>query len=92
MRRSPGFWDLACCSAWPSTIRPLRRHCAAFLRADRHGGLILIIYLGFSRYDRAILLVPAWTLILVWLFGAWLTVTGQLANDIVQPALVAVWC
>ncbi|SIR10507.1 PAS domain S-box-containing protein/diguanylate cyclase (GGDEF) domain-containing protein [Rhizobium sp. RU20A] len=50
-------------------------------------GLILIIYLGFSRYDRAILLVPAWALILVWLFGAWMTVTGQLANDIVQPAL-----
>ncbi|MFB2550901.1 EAL domain-containing protein [Ensifer soli] len=50
-------------------------------------GIILIGYLGFNRYDRAILLVPAWALILVWLFGAWLTVTGQLANDIVQPAL-----
>ncbi len=50
-------------------------------------GIILIAYLGFNRYDRAILLVPAWLLILVWLFGAWMTVTGQLANDIVQPAL-----
>ncbi|AHK43658.1 MULTISPECIES: EAL domain-containing protein [Ensifer] len=50
-------------------------------------GIVLIAYLGFNRYDRAILLVPAWLLILVWLFGAWLTVTGQLANDIVQPAL-----
>ena len=50
-------------------------------------GIVLIVYLGFNRYDRAILLVPAWLLILVWLFGAWLTVTGQLDNDIVQPAL-----
>ena len=50
-------------------------------------GIVLIAYLGFNRYDRAILLVPAWALILVWLFGAWLTVTGQLNNDIIQPAL-----
>jgi diguanylate cyclase (GGDEF)-like protein len=50
-------------------------------------GILLIIYLGFNRYDRAILLVPTWTLILVWLFGGWLTVTGQLDNDIIQPAL-----
>ncbi len=50
-------------------------------------GILLIIYLGFNRYDRAILLVPTWTLILVWLFGSWLTVTGQLDNDIIQPAL-----
>ena len=50
-------------------------------------GIALIIYLGFNKYDRAILLVPSWALILVWLFGSWLTVTGQLDNDIVQPAL-----
>ena len=50
-------------------------------------GLVLIIFLGFNRYDRAILLVPAWALILVWLFGAWMTVTGELDNDVVQPAL-----
>ena len=50
-------------------------------------GIVLIIFLGFNRYDRAILLVPAWVLILVWLFGAWMTVTGELANDVVQPAL-----
>ena len=50
-------------------------------------GLVLIVYLGFNRYDRAILLVPAWALILVWIFGAWLTVSGELDNDIIQPAL-----
>lgn len=50
-------------------------------------GVALIAYLGFNRYDRAVMLIPTWALILCWLFGAWLTVTGQLANDIVQPAL-----
>ncbi|MGO8557850.1 hypothetical protein ACC724_40005, partial [Rhizobium ruizarguesonis] len=50
-------------------------------------GLLLIIYLGLNRYDRAILLVTAWALILVWLFGAWLTVNGRLDKDIIQPAL-----
>ncbi|MGB6116737.1 MAG: EAL domain-containing protein [Mesorhizobium sp.] len=50
-------------------------------------GLGLIAYLGFSGYDRAIMLVPSWLMILVWLFGSWMTVTGHLNNDIVQPAL-----
>ncbi|MFD1745583.1 EAL domain-containing protein [Rhizobium helianthi] len=50
-------------------------------------GIVLIVYLGLNRYDRAILLVPTWALTLVWLFGGWLTVTGQLDNDIIQPAL-----
>ncbi len=50
-------------------------------------GIVLIFYLGFNRYDRAILLIPTWALILVWLFGGWLTVTGRLDNDIIQPAL-----
>ncbi|MBX9467467.1 MAG: sensor domain-containing phosphodiesterase [Rhizobium sp.] len=50
-------------------------------------GIGLIIYLGFNRYDRAVLLVPTWVLILVWLFAGWMTVTGQLDNDIIQPAL-----
>ncbi|MGV8936304.1 MAG: EAL domain-containing protein [Allorhizobium sp.] len=50
-------------------------------------GIVLIIYLGLNRYDRAILLVPTWALFLVWLFGGWLTITGRLDNDIIQPAL-----
>lgn len=50
-------------------------------------GIFLIIYLGINRYDRAILLVPTWAVLLVWLFGGWLTITGRLDNDIIQPAL-----
>ncbi|MBB4956199.1 diguanylate cyclase (GGDEF)-like protein/PAS domain S-box-containing protein [Agrobacterium vitis] len=49
-------------------------------------GIVLIIYLGFNRYDRAILLVPTWTLIILWLMAGWMTVTGRLSNDIIQPA------
>ena len=57
------------------------------LVATAIAGVILIGYLGFNRYDRAIMLVPTWVLVLCWLAGAGMTVTGSLVNDIVQPAL-----
>lgn len=50
-------------------------------------GVFLIAYLGIKRYDRAVMLIPTWVLILFWLVGAWMTVTGRLSNDIIQPAL-----
>ncbi|MCO5072707.1 MAG: EAL domain-containing protein [Rhizobiaceae bacterium] len=50
-------------------------------------GLLLIIYLGIRGYDRAVMLVPSWMMVLVWVTGSWLTITGALDNDIVQPAL-----
>jgi diguanylate cyclase (GGDEF)-like protein/PAS domain S-box-containing protein len=50
-------------------------------------GIALIVYLGIQGYDRAIMLVPSWLMVLVWLVGSWMTVTGVLDNDIVQPAL-----
>lgn len=50
-------------------------------------GIVLIVFLGFSRYDRAILLIPSWLVIIAWMLAAWLAITGQLDNDIVQPAL-----
>ena len=50
-------------------------------------GLGLIIFLSFKAYDRAIMLIPSWILTLVWIFGGWLTVTGMMQNDIIQPAL-----
>lgn len=50
-------------------------------------GVSLILFLGFKRYDRAILLVPSWALLVAWLVAGWMTVTGRLDNDIVQPAL-----
>ncbi|MFC3208606.1 EAL domain-containing protein [Aquamicrobium soli] len=50
-------------------------------------GLGLIIYLGIRGYDRAIMLVPSWVMVLLWLVGSWMAVTGMLDNDIAQPAL-----
>jgi len=50
-------------------------------------GFALIVYLATHGFDRAIMLIPTWILLLVWIFAAWLTVTGSLANDVVQPAL-----
>ena len=50
-------------------------------------GLGLIIYLATKAYDRAIMLIPGWILIMVWLTGSFMAATGALDNDIVQPAL-----
>ena len=50
-------------------------------------GFGLIVYLATHGFDRAIMLIPTWILLLVWTFAAWLTITGYLANDVVQPAL-----
>ncbi|GGE14288.1 diguanylate cyclase [Aureimonas endophytica] len=50
-------------------------------------GLCLILYLAAIGFDRAIMLIPTWLLILVWTFAGWMTVTGRLSNDVIQPAL-----
>ena len=50
-------------------------------------GFVTIAVLAFQHYDRAILLIPTWCLLIAWLIGAAMTITGQLSNDIVQPAL-----
>lgn len=50
-------------------------------------GFGIIVYLATHGYDRAIMLIPSWMLLLVWTFTGWLAVTGNLDNDIVQPAL-----
>ncbi len=51
-------------------------------------GLALVIYLSTHGYDRAVMLIPTWLLLVVWVFGAALTVLGYLTNDIVAPALL----
>lgn len=50
-------------------------------------GFVTIAVLTYQRYDRAILLIPTWCLLIAWLIGGGMTITGQLSNDIVQPAL-----
>jgi diguanylate cyclase (GGDEF)-like protein/PAS domain S-box-containing protein len=50
-------------------------------------GICLIIYLGIRGYDRAIMLIPSWVMVLIWLTGSWMAITGMIDNDVVQPAL-----
>lgn len=50
-------------------------------------GLGLIVLLGLRGYDRAIMLIPSWVMVLIWLTGSWMAITGILDNDVVQPAL-----
>jgi diguanylate cyclase (GGDEF)-like protein/PAS domain S-box-containing protein len=51
-------------------------------------GFALVIYLASHDYDRAVMLIPTWLLLVVWVIGAALTVLGLVTNDIVGPALL----
>lgn len=50
-------------------------------------GLGIIATLAVQRSDRAIMLIPTWCLVILWVFAGWSTVTGRIDNDIIQPAL-----
>jgi diguanylate cyclase (GGDEF)-like protein/PAS domain S-box-containing protein len=51
-------------------------------------GFALVIYLSTHGYDRAVLLIPTWFLLVVWTGAAGLAVTGLVTNDIIGPALL----
>lgn len=51
-------------------------------------GLALVIYLSTHGYDRAVLLIPTWLLLVVWAFAAGIAVMGGATNDIIGPALL----
>ncbi len=51
-------------------------------------GLALVIYLSTHGFDRAVLLIPTWILLVAWTFGAGLAITGTVTNDIIGPALL----
>jgi diguanylate cyclase (GGDEF)-like protein/PAS domain S-box-containing protein len=51
-------------------------------------GLALVIYLSTHGYDRAVLLIPTWLLLVVWVTAAMVTVFGIVTNDIIGPALL----
>ena len=46
-------------------------------------GFALVVYLATHGFDRAVLLIPTWLLLVVWVFAAGLAVTGIVTNDIV---------
>ncbi|HLZ04114.1 MAG TPA: EAL domain-containing protein [Bradyrhizobium sp.] len=51
-------------------------------------GFALIVYLSTHGFDRAVLLIPTWFLLVVWVIAAGMTVGGYVTNDIVGPALL----
>ena len=50
-------------------------------------GLGVVIWLSQHSYDRAVLIIPAWLLLVVWVVMAGLTIEGLVTNDLVAPAL-----
>ncbi len=63
------------------------RLAATFARVSSVGiagvGAATMLFLALRGQDRALFLVPSWTLLLVWLFGAGATFLGRLAGDFV---------
>src|SRR6202034_4596316 len=51
-------------------------------------GFGLVIYLAAQGFDRAVLLIPTWFLLVSWVAAAGLAVAGWVTNDIVAPALL----
>ncbi len=51
-------------------------------------GFALIVYLSTHGFDRAVLLIPTWFLLVVWVVAAGMTIAGSVTNDIVGPALL----
>ena len=65
-----------------SGIARLSLVCIAFM------GFGLVIYLSTHGYDRAVLLIPTWLLLVVWAVALIMTVAGSVQNDIIGPALL----
>src|SRR3569832_2261481 len=68
----------------PSVAATIARLVLALLGLT---GFFLILLLALRGYDRAVLLVPTWIIFIAWLFYGWLVITGQVSNDIAQPAV-----
>ncbi|ALK07893.1 EAL domain-containing protein [Blastochloris viridis] len=51
-------------------------------------GFCLIVYLSTHGFDRAVLLIPTWTLLLIWVITSGFTISGAFLNELVAPALL----
>lgn len=58
------------------------------LAAIAGAGFALVLYLALHGVERAVMLIPTWFLLLLWLTAAGFTVTGTLNHDLVAPALI----
>lgn len=70
----------------PRLAATFARLSFAFIGATGAG---LVLFLAFKGQDRALSLIPTWILFLVWIFGASVMLSGQLAGDLVVSGLVA---
>ena len=50
-------------------------------------GIGIVLWLAIRGFDRAIMLIPTWIILLFWVTAAWLAVTGRIDHSVVQPAL-----
>jgi diguanylate cyclase (GGDEF)-like protein/PAS domain S-box-containing protein len=50
-------------------------------------GIGIVLWLAFRGFDRAIMLIPTWIVVVFWVTAAWLAVTGRIDHSVVQPAL-----
>ncbi|KPQ12714.1 MAG: PAS domain S-box/diguanylate cyclase (GGDEF) domain [Saliniramus fredricksonii] len=51
-------------------------------------GFLLVLHLATLGYDRAVMLIPTWLLLIAWVTAAGFTVTGYLTGDLVSQALI----
>jgi diguanylate cyclase (GGDEF)-like protein/PAS domain S-box-containing protein len=58
------------------------------LAAVAIAGFGMVLYLSTHGFDRAVLLIPTWLLMVVWVVSAALAVLGVVTNDIIAPALL----
>ncbi|MDR1828772.1 MAG: sensor domain-containing phosphodiesterase [Methylobacteriaceae bacterium] len=52
------------------------------------GGFVLVVHLVTHGYNRAIMLIPTWILLVAWVIAAGFTISGELTNDFVPSALI----
>jgi len=69
----------------PSVASGIARISLSFVAL---AGLAVVLYLATQGFDRAVLLVPTWFLLVSWVAAAGLAVDGWVTNDIVAPALM----
>ncbi|MBJ3775695.1 EAL domain-containing protein [Acuticoccus mangrovi] len=83
------FVPLAVAAGWLAQFNP--DLTAAIARVSlvvvTAAGLVAIIIAALRGNERAVMILPTWLLLVAWMIGAGLTVTGEINNDFVQPAL-----
>ncbi|MBA3517106.1 MAG: EAL domain-containing protein [Rhizobiales bacterium] len=50
-------------------------------------GLGVVLYFSIRGFDRAIMLIPTWLILVFWVAAAGLAVTGRISHPVVHPAL-----